>query len=91
VLRRTISTLAQTKGSVKDVQGILGHSKSDTTVNVYMQPIGKREPDAGSDLLRVDGTAEAGGGIVKSKNLVRFGTVGVWGGPQVIVPLGLGA
>ena len=39
MLRRTIATLAQTKGSVKDVQGILGHSKADTTVNVYMQPI----------------------------------------------------
>lgn len=39
VLRRTIATLAQKKGSVKDVQGILGHSKADTTVNVYMQPI----------------------------------------------------
>jgi integrase len=39
VLRRTIATLAQTKGGVKDVQGILGHSRADTTVNVYMQPI----------------------------------------------------
>jgi len=39
VLRRTIATLAQTKGSVKDVQGILGHTKADTTVNVYMQQI----------------------------------------------------
>jgi integrase len=39
VLRRTIATLAQTKGSVKDVQGILGHTKADMTVNVYMQPI----------------------------------------------------
>ena len=90
MLRRTISTLAQTKGSVKDVQGILGHSKSDTTVNVYMQPIGKREPDAGSDLLRVDGTAEAGGGIVKSKNLVRFGTVGVRGRSASDCPRRLG-
>ena len=36
---RTIATLAQTKGSVKDVQGILGHSKADTTANVYMQQI----------------------------------------------------
>ncbi len=34
VLRRTIATLAQTKGNVKDVQGILGHTKADTTVNV---------------------------------------------------------
>jgi len=39
VLRRTIATLAQTKGGVKDVQRILGHSRADTTVNVYMQPI----------------------------------------------------
>ena len=39
VLRRTIATLAQTKGNVKDVQAILGHTKADTTVNVYMQPI----------------------------------------------------
>ena len=37
VLRRSIATLAQTKGGVKDVQAILGHSKADTTVNVYMQ------------------------------------------------------
>src|SRR5271167_832644 len=39
VLRRSIATLAQTKGNVKDVQGILGHTKADTTVNVYMQQI----------------------------------------------------
>ncbi|MBV9342697.1 MAG: tyrosine-type recombinase/integrase [Acidobacteria bacterium] len=39
VLRRTIATLVQTKGSIKDVQSILGHSKADTTVNVYMQEI----------------------------------------------------
>jgi len=39
VLRRTIATLAQAKGNVKDVQGILAHTKADTTVNVYMQPI----------------------------------------------------
>jgi integrase len=37
VLRRTMATLAQTKGGAKDVQGIVGHSKADTTVNVYMQ------------------------------------------------------
>jgi integrase len=39
VLRRTIATLAQTKGSVKDVQGILGHSNPDITAGVYMQTI----------------------------------------------------
>jgi hypothetical protein len=31
--------LAQTKGTVKDVQAILGHSKPDITAGVYMQPI----------------------------------------------------
>jgi integrase len=39
VLRRTMATLAQTKGGVKDVQRILGHANADTTVNVYMQEI----------------------------------------------------
>lgn len=39
VLRRTMATLAQTKGGVKDVQGVLGHAKADATVNVYMQEI----------------------------------------------------
>jgi integrase len=39
VLRRTMATLAQIKGGVKDVQGALGHSKADSTVNVYMQQI----------------------------------------------------
>ena len=39
VLRRTIATLAQTKGTVKDVQGVLGHRNPDITANVYMQTI----------------------------------------------------
>jgi hypothetical protein len=39
VLCRTIATLSQTKGTVKDVQGVLGHSNPDTTANVYMQTI----------------------------------------------------
>jgi len=39
VLRRTISTLAQKKGGVKDVQGVLGHSRPDITAAVYMQEI----------------------------------------------------
>jgi len=37
-----MTTLAQTKGGVKDVQGILGHAKADTTVNVYIQEIEAR-------------------------------------------------
>jgi integrase len=39
VLRRSIATLAQKKGSVKDVQGVLRHSRAATTMDVYMQEI----------------------------------------------------
>jgi len=80
VLRRTIATLALTKGSVKDVQGILRHTKADTTVNVYMQPIeasGKETQEAIYAELKAP--VETAGSVVKGKNLVRFGTVGVFG------------
>ena len=86
------ATLAQRKGSVKDVQGVLGHSTPHTTMNVYMQEI-----EAG-----VKQTLEAiyseltsgpkqGSSVVKGKNLVRFGTVGILDGRQVIDWQGLGA
>ena len=39
VIRRTIATLAQKMGTVKDVQGILRHSRAGTTTDVYMQEI----------------------------------------------------
>jgi integrase len=39
VLRRTMATLAQDKGSVKDIQAHLRHSKADTTANEYMQEL----------------------------------------------------
>ena len=39
VIRRTIATLAQKKGTVKDVQGLLRHSRTATTIDVYMQEI----------------------------------------------------
>jgi integrase len=37
IIRRTIATLAQTKGTVKSVQGVLRHSRLATTTDVYMQ------------------------------------------------------
>jgi integrase len=92
VLRRTIATLAQTIGTVKDVQAILGHSKPDMTANVYMQPIEatvKRTLE--SIYVQLTAGPKSVGSMKKSKNLVRFGTVGVLDGPQVIVPQGLGA
>jgi integrase len=39
VIRRTIATLAQKKGTVKDVQGLLRHARAATTTDVYMQEI----------------------------------------------------
>ena len=39
MIRRTIATLAQKKGTVKDVQGLLRHSRAATTMDVYMQEI----------------------------------------------------
>ena len=39
VIRRTIATLAQKKGTVKDVQGLKRHSRIATTTDVYMQEI----------------------------------------------------
>lgn len=39
VIRRTIATLAQKKGTVKDVQGLLRHSRAATTTDVYMQEV----------------------------------------------------
>ena len=39
VIRRTIATLAQKKGTVKDVQGVMRHSRVATTTDVYMQEL----------------------------------------------------
>lgn len=42
VIRRTIATLAQEMGTVKDVQGLLRHSRAATTTDIYMQEIAER-------------------------------------------------
>jgi integrase len=39
VIRRTIATLAQKMGTVKDVQGVMRHSRVATTTDVYMQEL----------------------------------------------------
>jgi integrase len=39
VIRRTIGSLAQKKGTVKDVQGVMRHSRAATTADIYMQEI----------------------------------------------------
>lgn len=42
VIRRTIATLGKSKGHVKDIQGMMRHSKASTTTDIYMQSL---EPD----------------------------------------------
>jgi integrase len=39
VIRRTIARLGQKKGTPKDIQGVLRHSRLSTTTDVYMQEI----------------------------------------------------
>jgi len=39
VIRRSIATLGQKKGTPKDIQGVLRHSRLATTTDVYMQEI----------------------------------------------------
>ncbi len=36
-IRRTMATLSQTKGTVKDTQGVMLHARLPTTTDVYMQ------------------------------------------------------
>lgn len=61
VIRRTIATLGKTKGHVKDIQGIMRHSKASTTTDIYMQSL---EPEVRSAInsiyaeLSADGTRE---------------------------------
>jgi hypothetical protein len=54
VIRRTIATLAQKKGTVKDVQGVLRHSRTATTTDVDS---GERAGDGQRDQF---GVAEIG-------------------------------
>lgn len=39
IIRRTIATLAQTMGTIQDLQGVFRHARLPTTGNVYMQVI----------------------------------------------------
>jgi integrase len=63
VIRRTIATLGKTKGHVKDIQGMMRHSKASTTTDVYMQSL---EPEVrtaiNSIYAELVGTGTAGPG-----------------------------
>jgi integrase len=47
ILRRTMATLAQRMGSVKDIQAHLRHSRPDTTAHEYMQEL----PDSVQEMV----------------------------------------
>ena len=52
VIRRSIATLAQRKGTVKDVQGLLRHSRTATTTDVYMQELPRGVAATGNAINR---------------------------------------
>jgi len=63
VIRRTIGTLAQKKGTPKDIQALLRHSRLATTTDVYMQEIPesvKATVEAISKELRLKSETEKG-------------------------------
>jgi integrase len=67
VIRRTIATLAKDKGHVKDIQGMLRHTRLATTTDVYMQSLesGVRSTvDSIHDELSATGTSGPGSSTV---------------------------
>lgn len=72
VIRRTIATLAQKKGTVKDVQGVLRHSRTATTTDVYMQEI----PESVQSTISSINEELRGSVGLKRKKPARTGAVG---------------
>jgi len=72
VIRRTIATLAQKKGTVKDVQGVLRHSRTATTTDVYMQEI----PESVQSTINSINEELRGTAGSKRKKSARTGAVG---------------
>jgi hypothetical protein len=72
VIRRTIATLAQKKGTVKDVQGVLRHSRTATLTDVYMQ----ETPESVQSTINSINEESRGSVGLKRKKLARTGLVG---------------
>jgi integrase len=76
VIRRTIATLAQKKGTIKDVQGVMRHSRTATTTDVYMQEIpASVQSTINSINLELRKSDERN--RRKPQNTVRAGTAGI--------------
>ena len=73
VLRRTMATLAQTKGGVKDVQGVLRSQQGRHHGEcLHAADRSQRQTNARRDLLGADGTESEGWPV---KTVRKFGTV----------------
>jgi len=93
IIRRSIATLAQNKGTVKDVQGVLRHSSTATTTDVYMQEIPEgvratidsihRELRKGAKLGSTEAKKSAAHRSVRKKTGFRDGESAVLGGQRL--------
>ncbi|HYU45900.1 MAG TPA: tyrosine-type recombinase/integrase [Terriglobales bacterium] len=87
VIRRTIATLAQKKGTVKDVQGVLRHSRAATTTDVYMQEIPK-SVQATVDSINSELRKESTSARKRRENVVNEGLIAsqFGSGQSVVTP-----
>ena len=65
VIRRTIATLGQKKGTPKDIQGLLRHSRLSTTTDVYMQEIPESVNATVAAISKELAEVKPGGGFLK--------------------------
>jgi integrase len=82
VIRRTIATLAQKKGTVKDVQGILRHSRTATTTDVYMQELPEGVRATVNSIHRELKTGTGGGGAVATSRSTQSTAKPASAGPE---------
>lgn len=88
VIRRTIATLAKDKGHVKDIQGMMRHTRLATTTDVYMQALesGVRSTiDSIHDELSAAGTSGSGSsaGPVQARSSQGTATTGSGAAPPL--------
>ena len=82
VIRRTIATLAQKKGTVKDVQGILRHSRTATTTDVYMQELPEGVRATVNSIHKELKTGTGGGGAVATSRSTQSTAKPAPAGPE---------
>jgi hypothetical protein len=73
IIRRSIATLAQKKGTVKDLQGLLRHSRAATTTDIYMQEI-PESVQATVDSINQELRKKVGGKRARKEGSEKFAT-----------------